>query len=66
MSGFSAPFDQAIKAVTAPGSPFEITSHQSGGVDYRIYANAPKNLIELLAPGRQFSEQEFVIYQDDR
>ena len=66
MSKFSAPIDQAIKAVTAPGSPFEITQYQSQGVDYRIYANAPKNLIELLAPGRGFTDQEFIIYQDQR
>ena len=66
MSEFSAPIDQAIKAVTAPGSPFEITQYQSQGVDYRIYAHAPKNLLELVAPGRDFTDQEFVIYQDQR
>ena len=66
MSEFSAPIEQAIKAVTAPGSPFEITQYQSQGVDYRIYANAPKNLIELLVPGRGFTDQEFIIYQDQR
>jgi acyl-CoA synthetase (AMP-forming)/AMP-acid ligase II len=66
MSEFSTPIDQAIKAVTAPGSPFEITQYQSQGVDYRIYAHAPKNLIELVAPGRGFTDKEFVIYQDQR
>ncbi len=66
MTAFSAPFEQAIEAVTAPGSPFEITQQQNNGIDYRIYAKAPKTLIEFLAPGREFNKQEFVIYQNQR
>jgi long-chain acyl-CoA synthetase len=66
MTAFSAPFEQAIETVTAPGSPFEIAQHQNNGIDYRIYAKAPKTLIELLAPGREFGNQEFVIYQEQR
>ena len=52
--------------MTAPGSPFEIAQHQNNGIDYRIYAKAPKTLIELLGPGREFGNQEFVIYQEQR
>ena len=66
MTAFSAPFEQAIETVTAPGSPFEIAQHQNNGIDYRIYAKAPKTLIELLGPGREFGNQEFVIYQEQR
>ena len=66
MTAFSAPFEQAIETVTAPGSPFEIAQHQNNGIDYRIYAKAPKTVIELLAPGREFGNQEFVIYQEQR
>lgn len=64
--GFRAPYDEAIAAITQPGSPYELGQESINGVDYTVFVNAPKTMVELIDAGRQFGDQEFLVYQDER
>ncbi len=70
MTTFKEPYDAAIKAINQAGSPFEIGRTTIDQTSYLTYLNAPKNIPELLAPGRTISgqerDQDFLIYQDER
>lgn len=66
MTSLKTAYEGALATLMQPGSPFEIGRKSYGGVDYLAFLNAPQNLVELLSPGRNFADQEFLVYQDER
>ena len=61
-----AQIDTAWRQLTASGAPFELEEQLIDGRRLRVFKNAAKNLIELLAPARKFGEREFVVLQQQR
>lgn len=59
-------YDDAIAQLTQSGSPYEVVTQNIDGVDYRIFKNAPQTMAELFKAARDFGEQEFLVYQDER
>lgn len=66
MTTIKAQLDTAIKQLTHADSPWAVEPIEINGVSYFHYPKAPKTLIELLAPGREHGDAEFIIYQDER
>ena len=56
----------AVRAVTAPGEPFETTVGRVNGVDYTIFVNAPEHLRALYAEGLAYADRDFLVYQRER
>ncbi|MGI9292649.1 MAG: AMP-binding protein, partial [Pseudomonadales bacterium] len=66
MSQHKAQYDAAVQQITASGAPFEVIDRVINGVTYKCYKNAPRNLPELFAPGLEFGDKEFLIYEGER
>lgn len=66
MTQHKAQYDDAIQRITAAGAPFEIVDQVINGVTYKCYKNAPRNLPDLFAPGRDFADKEFLVYEGER
>jgi long-chain acyl-CoA synthetase len=58
--------DDAIGELTKPGSPFEITEAEIGGVAMRAWANAPPALGAVLEGTRKRGDRDFLVYESDR
>jgi len=57
----------ANAALSAPGSPLALEESVIDGVTFKTYAEAPPNLRDLLAMGREaFGAREFLVYEDER
>ena len=56
--------EQALAQLTAKGQPFEIVETEAIGRRVRVFANAPKNIRELIEATR--SDKEFLVYEDER
>ncbi len=63
MSSLKQDFDAAIAQLTAADAPYEL---MQGGTGERYYRNAPANLVEALAVGREHGEREFLVYEGER
>jgi len=50
----------------APGAAFEIEEIQVNGIGCRVFRRAPTTLKAVFAGAQQFSEREFIIYNDVR
>ena len=61
-----ARFETALGQLAQPGSPFELGDASYGGVNYRVYKNAPTSLRELLAPGRAHGDNTFLVFEGER
>jgi len=66
MSSIKAEYDAAIAQLTAPGAPFELVNATIGGVDYRVYRNAPRSLAEFFSQATVHGEKEFLVYEGER
>ena len=66
MSSLKSAYEDVLSNLTQPGSPFEIGRKNYDGIESFAYLNAPETMAELLAPGRTFGNQEFLVYQDER
>lgn len=66
MTSLQDAYEAAVNTLTQPGSPFETGRIDIGGVNTLAYVNAPDTLVQLLSPGRQFGDEEFLVYQDQR
>ncbi len=66
MSEIKAKLDENTALLTAAGAPWEMQEQAIDGIPYRLYANAPKTVKELLDAGRQHGDKEFLIFQDER
>jgi acyl-CoA synthetase (AMP-forming)/AMP-acid ligase II len=50
----------------APGAAFEIEEIQVNGISCRVFRRAPATLNAIFAGAQQFSEREFIVYNDVR
>lgn len=56
----------AVQAqLTAEGAPFELTSVETPQGSYRVYKNAPANLVEMIRQARRDDDECFMVYQGD-
>ncbi len=46
--------------------PYQVTRKTINGIDYPVYTHAPDSLRELLSQGRQYGQQDYLIYQSER
>ena len=58
--------EAAVAAVTAKGEPYEAHTETIRGVDFTVFANAPRNLRELYESGLNHAGKDFYVYQDER
>ncbi len=58
--------DEIRDKLTAPGERFEMETIPIGGVQTRVWKNAPENLRALMVLARGHGAREFVIYEDER
>jgi acyl-CoA synthetase (AMP-forming)/AMP-acid ligase II len=58
-------YRQAREQLTGTGAPFELSDITLGGVQYRSYKDAPRNLRELFAAGRAHGDAVFLYYQGE-
>ena len=59
-------FDQVLKQLTAAGARFELSDAPDRGAGCKLFRNAPRNLVELFAPGAAHGDKEFVLYEGER
>ena len=59
-------FDHALATLTKDGQAFELVQRTIADVDYTMYANAPKTLLELYRAAEQHGEREFLVYEGER
>ncbi|MDG1467794.1 MAG: AMP-binding protein, partial [Glaciecola sp.] len=52
--------------IMAPGGPFEIVDKQVNGQIFKVYANAPINLSQVVNDSRRTDDQTFLVYQEQR
>jgi long-chain acyl-CoA synthetase len=57
-------YEDALAAVTAPGQFFELQHRELGGIDYRVFVNAPKTLRDVFATARG-ADKTFLVYEDE-
>ncbi len=57
---------QAVRAqLTGPGAPFELAELDLAGQRYRIFKNAPADLVQIIEQGRAFGAKTFLVYQGE-
>ena len=56
----------AVRAVTAPGEPYETRTERIRGVDYTVFVNAPPNLRALYESGLAHADSDFYVYESGR
>ncbi|MCB1674711.1 MAG: acyl--CoA ligase [Halioglobus sp.] len=66
MSTIAAQLEQARTQLTQPGAPFELTTVESNGVNYRAFKNAPQTLAQLAESSRKLGDKCFLVYEDER
>ncbi len=66
MAQYKARYDEAVQQITGAGAPFEIVEQTFNGVTCKSYKNAPTTMPEVFAPGREFGNKEFIVYEDER
>ncbi len=57
---------EATRQLTAPGARFEMETVTIRGVPTRTWKNCPPSNREVFLAGRQYSNREFMVYEDDR
>jgi long-chain acyl-CoA synthetase len=66
MRSLKAAYDEAIAALTRPGSPYEIAVTAIAGREYRAYARAPGSLRELFLADAGRTDREYLVFEDER
>ncbi len=64
MTGLS--IEAAIKALTAPGAPFEMEERVIRGIPTRVWKNAPPTLRAVFDGSRAHGELPFIVYEEER
>lgn len=65
MSDVVKRYHDAASQLTQQGAPFELSQKSIDGVNFRSYSNAPRNMRELLAPGRAHGDAAFLQYEGE-
>jgi long-chain acyl-CoA synthetase len=55
-----------VRRLTASGGPFEVTSRDIDGVEYRVFTHAAATLVDILQTGRGHGDAVFLVYDDER
>jgi long-chain acyl-CoA synthetase len=58
--------ESAKSQLMGPGGPFEIKNKKVNGQTFKVYSNAPLNLVQVVNNSRRTDEQNFLVYQDKR
>lgn len=58
--------ESAKSQLLGPGAPFEIKTKKVNGQTFKVYANAPLNLAQVINDSRRTDEQNFLVYQTQR
>ena len=61
-----AELKQVCAALTSPGTPFEMETTEVQGIPMRIFKNAPKNLRDIWSATSAFSDQDYIVYENER
>jgi long-chain acyl-CoA synthetase len=56
----------ASTRVTAPGLPYELVDAQIDGTTFRVFRNAPQNLVELYRSSLVHADRDFYVFQSER
>lgn len=59
----SVEIHQKISELTSPGAYFEPRYTLIEERGYKTYKNAPKTLVDVIQAGREYGEEEFLVYQ---
>jgi len=59
-------WDEAVRAVTGPGAPFEIVEAVVAGRRQKVWKSAPPSLRALFAAARARGDATFLVYEDER
>ena len=57
---------RAWMELTAPGAMFEVHQVQVSGVTLLDYRNSPSSLREVWLKSKSFSDNEYIVYEDER
>ena len=58
-------YDEACAELTGPGRTYELGEEVINGIPYRVFKNAPRTLVDVLAASRD-DESTFLVYEDER
>jgi long-chain acyl-CoA synthetase len=59
-------FEEAVAALTAPGSRFETEQVSIGGIETTVFKKADRTLRELFARSYARGDRTFLVYEDER
>ncbi len=59
-------YDEACRAVTAPGAPFETVVQEVLGVERTLFRNAPGSLRDIVIGASGRGDAVFLVYEDER
>ncbi len=60
------PREEAVRALTAAGAPFELDELTSDGVPWRVFKHAPASLRDVFATSAAHGDKDFLVYRDER
>jgi long-chain acyl-CoA synthetase len=52
--------------LTAPGSPFEVTTIDVRGVPTKVFASAPPTMRSIFELSAAFADRDYIVYEDER
>lgn len=58
--------EAALNKLFGAGAPFETNTESVLGVELEVFTNRPHNLREILLRSKQFSERDYLVYEDRR
>lgn len=66
MNSVKQQYDEAIAQLTSAGNLFETVAVEVDGYEYLAYGSAPDSVTELISGGRQYNDQTFLVYNEER
>jgi long-chain acyl-CoA synthetase len=60
------PRDEAVRALTAAGAPFELDEMTVDGVPWRVFKHAPASLRDVFATSAAHGDKDFLVYGEER
>jgi acyl-CoA synthetase (AMP-forming)/AMP-acid ligase II len=58
--------EDAVRALTTAGTPFELDELTVDGVAWRVFKNAPASLRDVFASTAVHGDKDFLVYRDER
>lgn len=65
MSDIAAILADSAQQLIKAGAPYELSEQSIGGIDYRLYTQAPATMKELLDAGRAHGDAIFLVYEGE-